>query len=145
MARVEQGHLPMMVNVRLVAFVTDNAIDFVSDCPELGLLWCFFFHAINLSELCEKSRDFFRGIQGCRNPTKTLATNNDKLFSNCNNSAIYVQNVVIEALCQFLFIFHAYTLPQDGKKARDFLSFLKLFLFTSPPIFEKNSYERLNF
>jgi hypothetical protein len=31
--------------VGLVAFVTDDAIDFVSDCPELGFLWCFFFHA----------------------------------------------------------------------------------------------------
>jgi hypothetical protein len=45
MARVEQGYLPVMVNVGLVAFVTDDAIDFVSDCPELGFLWCFFFHA----------------------------------------------------------------------------------------------------
>ena len=51
MARVEQGHLPMMVNVRLIAFVFDDAIDFVSDCPELGLLWCFFFHAIRVSEM----------------------------------------------------------------------------------------------
>ena len=59
MARVEQGHLPMMVNVRLIAFVFDDAIDFVSDCPELGLLWCFFFHAIRVSEMRWESRDFF--------------------------------------------------------------------------------------
>jgi hypothetical protein len=31
--------------VSLVAFVTDDAIDFASDCPELGFLWCFLFHA----------------------------------------------------------------------------------------------------
>jgi hypothetical protein len=31
--------------VSLVAFVTDDAIDFVSDRPELGFLWCFLFHA----------------------------------------------------------------------------------------------------
>ena len=34
-----------------------------------------------------------------------------------------------------VFPFHAYTLPQDGKKARDFLSFLKLFFLTSTPYF----------
>ena len=58
MARVEQGHLAVMVNVCLVAFITDDAIDFVSDGPELGLLWCFFFHAIRVSEMRWKSRDF---------------------------------------------------------------------------------------
>jgi hypothetical protein len=84
MARVEQGHLPMMVNVRLVAFVADDAIDFVSDCPELGLLWCFLFHVYKVTQLRQKARDFF--------------TINETFFVDKH-----------------------------------------------PPIFEKNSYERLNF
>ena len=64
MARVEQGHLPVMMNVGLVAFVTDDAIDFVSDCPELGFLWCFIFHASTISQNCKKARDFFIFIFG---------------------------------------------------------------------------------
>jgi hypothetical protein len=43
-ARVEQGHLAVMVNVGLVALMLDDAVDFVSDCPELGFLWCLVFH-----------------------------------------------------------------------------------------------------
>ena len=59
MVGVEQGHLPVMMNVSLVAFVTDDAIDFVSDCPELGFLWCFIFHIFNVSQDRENARDFF--------------------------------------------------------------------------------------
>jgi len=45
-----------------------------------------------------------------------------------------------------VFSFHAYTLPQPRKKARDFFIFFEtFFLDNHPPIFEKNSYERLRF
>ena len=59
MARVEQGHFSMMVNVSLVAFVANDAIDFVSDCPELGFLWCFLFHVFKVSQNQKNARDFF--------------------------------------------------------------------------------------
>jgi hypothetical protein len=45
MARVEQGHLPVMVNVGFVPFVADHAVDFRSNREELAFLWCFIFHA----------------------------------------------------------------------------------------------------
>ena len=44
-ARVEQAHLPVIVSVSLVAFVTNDAVDCVAAHPELPFLWCFFFHA----------------------------------------------------------------------------------------------------
>ena len=52
-----------MVNVRLVAFVADDAIDFVSDCPELGLLWCFLFHVYKVTQMSQNARDFFAILQ----------------------------------------------------------------------------------
>jgi hypothetical protein len=39
--------------VGLVAFVTDDAIDFVSDCPELGFLWCLFIHGDSMFDCCD--------------------------------------------------------------------------------------------
>lgn len=63
MARVEQGHFPMMVNVRLVAFVADDAIDFVPDSPELGFLWCFLFHAFKVTQIHQNAMDFFAILQ----------------------------------------------------------------------------------
>jgi hypothetical protein len=56
---------------------------------------------------------------------------------------------VFEDLCAgVVFLLHVYTLPQDGQKARDFFIFLKTFFLDKtlkhPPIFGKNSYERLN-
>jgi len=44
-----------------------------------------------------------------------------------------------------VFSFHAYTLPQPRKKASDFFIFFETFFVDKhPPIFEKNSYERLS-
>ncbi len=57
MARIEQGHLPVMMNVSLVAFVADDAIDFVSDCPELGFLWCL-FHGRSMFDCCDWVKHF---------------------------------------------------------------------------------------
>lgn len=59
MARVEQGHFPMMVNVSDFAFRSDDAVDFISDCPELGFLWCFLFHVFKVSQNQKNARDFF--------------------------------------------------------------------------------------
>ena len=44
-ANVEHCHFFMVIDNRLVAFDFDDAIHFVSDGPELALLWCFLFHA----------------------------------------------------------------------------------------------------
>jgi len=53
MARVEQGHLAVMVNVGLVALMLDDAVDFVSDGPELGFLWCLVFHDFSMFDCCD--------------------------------------------------------------------------------------------
>jgi hypothetical protein len=42
MARVEQGHFVVVMHNRLVAFDPKDAVDFVSDGPELAFLWCLF-------------------------------------------------------------------------------------------------------
>ena len=59
MTSVEQAHFAVMVSVSLVAFVTNDAIDLGSDGPELAFLWCFRYHAFRVSEMREKSSDFF--------------------------------------------------------------------------------------
>jgi hypothetical protein len=43
-ARVEEFHLVVMMHNRLVTFDAKDAIDFVSDGPELAFLWCLVFH-----------------------------------------------------------------------------------------------------
>jgi len=45
-----------------------------------------------------------------------------------------------------VFLFHVYTLPHLREKARVFFTILQsIFVDNYPPIFEKNSYERLSF
>jgi len=71
-ARVEQAHFTMMMSVGLIAFVTDDAVDCCAAHPELAFLWCVFFHVFNLSEWCEKSRDYFLTILFCHTQGSTL-------------------------------------------------------------------------
>ena len=58
-ARVEQAHLPMIMGMGLVSFVTDNAVDCIATHPELALLWCFLFHVFKVSQNQKNARDFF--------------------------------------------------------------------------------------
>jgi len=53
MARVKKFHLVVMMHNRLVTFDAKDAIDFVSDGPELAFLWCLVFHDFSMFDCCD--------------------------------------------------------------------------------------------
>lgn len=137
---IEQGHFLMMIDNGFVAFDADDAIDFVSNGPELTFLWCFLFHAFKISEMRGKSKDFFRltqlffvyapevsfrGAAGFELIGSTLRCYAP--HAQINAHKVGVAKSGGEFFGAVLVLNHAYTLPRPHRNARDFLRLAKLF------------------